>query len=150
MKNNPKKVLVVYAIIDEQSNIKFASQDCEMTTSGKVVTGLQIKDTRETEVIDIPEALSCPDISDTTSEVATPQIVQEHKHISQFSKYFPDFINEAKVPMLIGRNCSRLTSMEPYVHKRPLGYSVVGNICLQNAPKVSPNILHTHTDTSIY
>ena len=54
MKNNPKKVLTAYAIIDEQSNttlvdetvveyfgidyptqkfsIKFASQDCEMAT----------------------------------------------------------------------------------------------------------------------
>ena len=63
-----------------------------------------MKGVRETEVIDIPEALSCPNIPDTTSEVATPKIIQKHKHISQCFKYYPDFNNEAKVLILIGRN----------------------------------------------
>ena len=157
MEQTPGKSLMAYAIIDEQSNttlvderildffevpfpsqefsIKFATQDCEMATSGKMVTGLQVRGANQTEIVSIPQALSCCNIADTSMEVATSTMVGRHPLIKQFARYFPDFDPASQVLLLIGRNCGRamatecLTSIEPYVHKGPLGYSVVGSMC---------------------
>ena len=167
----PNKVLTAYAIIDEQANttlvdesvlsffgqefpiqefsLKFASQNCEFATSGKLVSGLQVRGIQEEEIIDIPEALSCPNISDTKNEIATPELVNNNPFISQFSKFFPPLNNEAQVLILIGRNCGRamatecLTTIEPYVHRGPLGYSVVGNIGKPKTNKSHPRVLST-------
>ena len=175
MEDMPQKSMMAYAIIDEQSNttlvddrvveyfgkefptqefsIKFASQDCEMATSGKVVSGLKIRGVNEQEVITISEALSCPNIADTTKEVATPSKVRNHPYISQFAKYFPEFNDDAKVLILLGRNCGRamatecLTNLEPYIHKGPLGFSVVGNMCLNNVNSTNPKILRTQASS---
>ena len=102
MNGVPNKCMRAYCIIDEQSNtslvdervvdffgkefptqeycIKFASQNCEMNTSGSLVTGLKVRGVKEKEVIEVPQALSCASLSDTTSEVATPEIVLQDKH----------------------------------------------------------------------
>ena len=172
MKDQPNKSLIAYAIIDEQANntlvdnkvvkyfgcnfptqefsLQFASQNCEMTTKGMIVEGLQVRGVLEPEIIGIPHALSCPDISDTRSEVATPSAVMKNKFICQFSDRFPNFNPEAEVLLILGRNCGRamatqvLTTIEPYVHRGPLGYSVVGNICPQNQSNPPPRVLKTH------
>ena len=156
MSQIPDKSMLAYAIIDEQCNytlvdtrvldffkldfpsadfsMKFAIQDCEEKTSGKYVTGLQVKGIFTDEVIPIPEALSCHNMTDTTQEVASPELVKKHRLISQFAKYFPEFQPQTPVLLIIGRNCGRamatecLTTIEPYVHRTPLGYSLVGNL----------------------
>ena len=156
MSQVPDKSMLAHAIIDEQCNttlvdtrvldhfeldfpsadfsIKFATQDCEMKTSGKYVTGLQVKGMLADEIIPIPEALSRSNLADTTQEVASPEMVRDHRLISQFAKYFPELQPDIPVLLIIGRNCGRamatecLTTVEPYVHKTPLGYSLVGNI----------------------
>ena len=155
-----EKSMLAYAIIDEQCNstlvdtrvldffeldfpsadfsIKFATQDCEERTSGKYVTGLQVKGMLTDEIIPIPEALSCSNLADTTQEVASPELVRKHRLISQFAKHFPEFQPKIPVLLIIGRNCGRamatecLTTVEPYVHKTPLGYSLVGNVGVQS------------------
>ena len=150
----PNKCMRAYCIIDEQSNtslvdervvdffgkefptqeycIKFASQNCEMNTSGSLVTGLKVRGVKEKEVIEVPQALSCASLSDTTSEVATPEIVLQDKQTAPFSGFFPEFDPDAEALILLGRNCGRamatecLTTQEPYIHKTPLGYALVG------------------------
>ena len=174
MDNVPNKSIIAYCILDEQSNttlvdqkvieyfgknfpiqeysIKFASQDCEMSTSGQVVSGLQVRGVLQDEVINIPQALSCPNIADTTREVATPDMVLKHEQIKSYAKYFPHFDPNADVLLLIGRNCGRamatqcLTKSEPYIHKSPLGYSLVGNICTQSQNE-HISVMKTHIDS---
>ena len=87
------KSLQCYAIVDEQSNttlvdkyvveffgkvfpqqnysMKFASQSCELSSSGSLVTGLRVRCFLEKEIVHISQALSCTNIVDTTHEVAT-------------------------------------------------------------------------------
>ena len=91
MASVPNKRLMAYAILDEQSNstlvdekvvsffgrkfpeqeytMRFASS-CEVTSSGQIVSGLQVRGVKQREVVQLPEALSCPNIADTRSEVA--------------------------------------------------------------------------------
>ena len=167
----PNKKIVGYAILDEQSNttlvdekildlfgedfptleysMKFASQDCELKTSGKLITGLQVRGIFGDEIIPIDEALSCSNIADTTSEVASPQMVREHHSISNYARFFPDIRPEAEVLILIGRNCGRamatecLTTTEPYVHRTPLGYTIVGKLQSSKKDSKSLKVLQT-------
>ena len=160
MEGVPNKSLTTYCILDEQSDttlvddkvlqffgkdfpsqeycIKFASQSCELNTAGHIVTGLRVRGVKEQEIIDVPLALSCPAVADTSGEVATPHIVSQHEDIASYAKYFPEFDPHAEVLILIGRNCGRamatecLSSSEPYVHRTPLGFSLVGNVCKEN------------------
>ena len=156
MSQVPEKSMLGYAIIDEHCNkalvdtrvldffeldfptedvtLKFATQDCEERTKGKRVTGLQVKGMLKDEIIPIPEAISRPNLPDTTQEVTTPEVVKKNRLISQFAKYFPKFQPQTPVLLIIGRNCGRamatecLTTVEPYVHNTALGYALVGKI----------------------
>ena len=167
MRALPSKKLICYAILDEQSNttlvddrlveyfgvtfptqefsINFVSQNYEMSTTGQLVSGLQVKGINETEIIALPDALSCPCIADTSNEVATPSIVRQHEHLESYADLFPKFNPNAEVLLLIGRNCGRamatqcLTDVEPYIHKSPLGYSLVGNVCPQAYNSLNSN-----------
>ena len=156
MKNSPKRKLI-YCIIDEASNstlfdesllnffgiefpdqsysMKFASRNFQVQAVGQLVTGLRVRGVLCDEVIDIPDAITCPDLADTSDEVATPEMVGANERISKYANFFPEFNPNAKVLMPIGRNCGRamateyLTHVEPYVHRTPLGCTLVGNIC---------------------
>ena len=147
------KSIIAYCIVDECSNstlvdesvveyfgrrfpiqefsIGFADQTC-IKTNGYVVQGLRVRGVRESECIEIPEALSQPVIADTRAEVATPNIVAQFPHSARYAHNFPPKEN-ARVLLLIGRNCGRALStrcltpnQEPYVHQTPLGFALVG------------------------
>ena len=165
------KSLLCYCIVDEQSNttlvdehvvdffgkefprqdysMKFATEACELSSSGCLVTGLRVRGVFEKESISIDQALSCSEIADTTHEVATPSVVKAHPLISQYSKYFPEFNSNAKVLVLIGRNVGRamatqcLTTEEPYIHRTPLGFALVGNTCIPDNSQSSVCVLRT-------
>ena len=157
MKNNPKKLLA-YCIIDEQSSdtlvdetvieyfgidscpsqpyrMKFAHKDFVVKENGKVIRGLQARGVLSKEIVDIPLALTCSGITDTSREVATPSMVKVHEHTRRFAKFFPEFDPKVRVLILVGRNCERgmatrcHSAIAPYVHWSPLGYSLVGRVC---------------------
>ena len=104
---------------------------------------------KEEEQIPIPYALSCPDIADTRNELATPDMVLRQPRIAHFAKHFPKFNPKAEVLLLIGRNVGRamatkcLSVEEPYVHKTPLGYSLVGSPCMQSSIPNALNVFRT-------
>ena len=174
MSQKPEMSMMAYAIVDEQCNstlvdtrvleffdldfpsadysIKFATQDCEERTFGKYVTGLRVKGMLMDEIIPIPEALSCSNLADTTQEVASPELVRSQRLISQFADYFPEFQPNTPVLLIIGRNCGRamatqcLTTVEPYVHKTPLGYSLVGNVGGVKPSNDEVRVYHTNLE----
>ena len=172
----PGQSLPAYVILDEQANMsivdervvdffgvefpsqeytmKFASQECELNWTGKLVTGLRVRGVNEEEQISIPSALTCPEISDTTSEVASPQMVSNIRSVSHYARHFPEFNPEVDVLLLLGRNCGRamhtqcLTDNEPYLHRTPLGFCLVGSVC-DSDKEVSPvSIKKTHVNST--
>ena len=179
------KELLAYCILDEHSNVslvddkvfaffgqefpkqdysmKFATQGCEFSNSGYLVSGLQVRGLMEEETISIPSALSCPDIADTRDEVATPEVVSSHPRIAHFANKFPEFHPDVEVLLLIGRNVGRamatecLSDEEPYVHKTPLGFSLVDSPCLKRTQTIpnSPTVFRTavplvHSDIRLF
>ena len=169
----PEKKMTAYAIIDEQSDttlvddrvveyfgkdfptqeykMKVATQGYEFDQSGKLVSGLKIRGKLEDEIISLPEVLSNPLIADTTSEVASPEMVRKNESTYKYAQFFPERDPEAPVLLLIGRDCGRamatecLTLTEPFVHKTALGYSLVGRIEPQSSLEENnePRVLKT-------
>ena len=119
-----------------------------MQAVGSVVSDLNVRGVKQTEVIPIIEALSCPHITDTSHEVATPQIVRSIPSIAKYAKFSPEFCPDSEVLIPIGLDCSRamatqcLTSDEPYVHCSPIGYSLVGKFHSQS-PSYQKSVLKT-------
>ena len=166
MDDAPGKKLNCYCILDEQSNttlvdnrlveyfgvdfpvqdysINFVSENIELMASGQQVKGLKVRGINQTELVSLPVAPSCQNIANTSDEVASPALVRSHEHCKQFAKFFPEYNPHAEVLLLIGRNCGRammtecLTKKEPYVHRSPLGYSLVGNACPKTTSRYTP------------
>ena len=163
MKDRPNKKLLCYAIIDEQSDVtlvddrvpaffeksfptinyslKFASDQYEVNTLGQIVTGLIVKGVNETKSILLPETLTSSTISDTRNQVATPSMVFAHSHIAHLAGNFPPFNKDAEVLLLIGRDCGSAMAtncygeVEPFAHKTPLGWALVGQTCIKDRTK---------------
>ena len=82
-------------------------------------------------------------------------MLKKHPLVSQFTRYFPDFDDNAHVLLLLGRDCPRafatecLTTIEPYVHRTPLGYAVVGSICANNPHVKETRVMCTHVSPHV-
>ena len=151
-------VLRALCILDEQSNASFCDdrlveffqpptqmEDYSLSTmngsfemQGLRVFGLRVRGVLEDQTIDLPPMLTHPELPDTSSQVATRGMVLSHPHIASFAKHFSDPPESAQVLMLIGADCGDMMrsathgDKAPYIHQTPLGYSVVGPVCLHN------------------
>ena len=146
-----------YCIVDEQSNASFCDQSvvdffdpptfaedysiitmngCEKV-QGVSVPGISIKGAQETQSHPLPPIFTHPNLPDTTAEVATRDVVKAHPHIASLARHFPKYVGEYPTLLLIGADCGSLMRSEtlgdraPYIHRTPLGYTVVGPVCPQ-------------------
>ncbi|KAG1697676.1 hypothetical protein GQR58_005904 [Nymphon striatum] len=157
-KNIPEKVIQGYAILDEQSTNSFmdpivldklnieapSHQYCLNTLSGlksdisgKIVDGLEVSGILENKWYGLSKVLTNPFIPDTRKEVATPDIIHKHKHLSHLASYFLDLNKDIPVVMLIGADSSDLMHTKcygthsPFIHRTPVGWALVGPACLE-------------------
>ena len=154
-----EKSVRCYAIIDEQSTRSFMLPDLaealgvggtdidfslntlnglSVNLQGKLVCGLKIKGVSEIKTYDLPSVTTIDFIPDCKAEVASPQVVKSFKHIRNYAKYFLAVDKDAEVYLLIGRDAKDLLKHKcigkhsPFVHKTPLGFSLVGESPLVN------------------
>ena len=164
-----------YCIVDEQSNASFCDRevidfftpetfadDYEITTmngvqkiKGALVPGVIVKGVHELESYALPSLYLHPNIPDTTSEVATQEMVKAHPHIAALSNRFPKSVGEYPVLLLIGANCGSLMRSEtigsqaPFIHHTPLGYAVVGPMCPQSGEAGPFKVFRTNVQVSL-
>ena len=123
-----------------------------MELVGKIVSGLKVRGVLKSEVISLPEAVSCRDIADTRHEVATPETIRKFEHAAPYAHNYPAFDNEAPMVLLIGRDCPRamfdqkLTETFPYVVDSPLGFALVGETCPKSTSKPITSVNPCKTD----
>ena len=167
------KVLRAYALIDDHSNctlvdeelieffgmtfpvqhytMSFANRSTKVAVDGRLVTNLFVKGVYAEDTLRVERALSCPHLAGTSFEAATPQLALAHAHSAPYSDKFPPFDGEAKVLLLIGRDCGRalkiqtLTDELPYVVTTPLGYALLGQTCDKENAEITQckHALHT-------
>ena len=152
------KTLRCYAILDEQSttsfidpkvvdffDVDFPVRDYHVRTlvtldsvvTGKEVSGLKMSGVNvdKPKMISLPSVLTSDFIPNCKEEIATPDIVSQHKHISYLAKKFSPIHEQAEVLLLVGRNCGPAMRTvchgfkSPYAHNTPLGWALVGVTC---------------------
>ena len=154
---HPGKVLDAYVILDDQSNTSFADSTVfdffnaepnlfgySLTTLGsktlnigRRITGLKIRGALENRTYDLPSLFEIVEMPDTKDEVATAEIVCQHKHLEHLASRFPSFQQDTPVLLLLGRDSCTvmkpldyINTKETYAHHTTLGCAVIGSVCL--------------------
>lgn len=157
---------LVYAILDDQSNRTLAStslfdalevsseeksyqlSSCAGTlmTSGRTALGLRVQSASGGPVFSLPNVLECNGIPQDTSEIPTPEIADAHPHLRRLAKKIPPFNSSANISLLIGRDVPGAHHVleqvvgppsSPFAQRLPLGWAVIGEVCLDGAHKPS-------------
>ena len=125
--------------------------------SGCLVSNLFIKGVSCSKWYKLGSVLTHPNLPDTRNEMAIREVVASHPHISHHANKFPMNVSSAQVMILVGADCGELMETKtfgahyPFVHKTPLGYSLVGPACVLPGGSSSPDlkVLRTSVDTSL-
>ncbi|KAJ8038832.1 hypothetical protein HOLleu_16372 [Holothuria leucospilota] len=154
-KDSPGKEILVYALLDTQSDTTFVSdRTCELlgiegtetllklsTMSGKNqvintnrVDGLVVRGYKDLLQIPLPIAFTRCDIPVNRSHISTPEMASQWPHLQSIAHELMP-ASQCDVGLLIGYNCPRaLTPRKvishshdgPYAQKTDLGWGIVG------------------------
>ena len=163
---HPNKVETLRGLcmIDTQSNCSFVEPSvieffkpeltcedyCLTTMGGKFnikghsAGGFEVKSAGGGKYFSLPPLLTHPCMPGANGEVATSSTVRAHPHIAHYASLFPDNVDDLDVILLIGADCGELMQntthgcKPPYVSQTPLGFTIVGPVCLDEG-EVSSN-----------
>lgn len=118
----------MYAILDDQSNASIISTELadrlnaegpaskyhlstcggtKVVKYGRRVAGVVIRSIHgKTSVL--PPLIEYDGIPQYMKETPTPEITREHRHVGSIAEEFTPFDEEAKIPLLIGRDTPRI------------------------------------------
>jgi hypothetical protein len=169
-----KKRVQVYAVIDDQSNRSLASpallDSLGITTeeftytltscfgsrsmSGRKAPGLCIQSLNATVTLDLPPLIECDQIPDERLEILTPEVADCHAHLSKISHLIPQARPDLPVGILIGRDLPEAhhvldqiigPPMTPFAQRLPLGWVIIGDVCLNENKVHNQSQEDTHT-----
>jgi len=156
--NNPRNVVTMYAMIDEQSDSCFVINDVLQALSAPSVpvdvklttltgdnlihcsktTGLVVQGVNEIAEIRLPGCYSRESIPVKASHIPRPETISKWPHLEQIASQILPYDESLKVGLLVGINCVRATRPkelipgngdEPYAVRTALGWGVIGNTC---------------------
>lgn len=150
----------VYAVIDDQSNRSLATPalfdrlGINGTTSNftlsscsgsHTMTGrqcdLQVSSLNGMSTFNICDVIECDSIPNNLLEIPTPDVANAHPHLCRMAKYLPKLDSNAKVELLMGRDVPEVHHVldqvlggqgKPFAQHLPLGWVVIGEVCLGN------------------
>ena len=103
------------------------------STQDIIIEGLKVKEVNEKKRISWPRVITNDLIPSNRSEIAIPNIVRAHPHISNFAPKFKEL--EAQVLVLISLDAGKCMFTKcygykpPFVHHTSLGWALVGSTC---------------------
>ncbi|KAK3107001.1 hypothetical protein FSP39_004706 [Pinctada imbricata] len=158
---NPEKAIKLYALVDDQSNRSlgkselfdilgihserrnFALKTCsgENSMESRVAKNLVVSSLDGNTVLKLPAIVECDAIPDNREEIPTPEIAEQFPHLSEIAQYIPPLDCDAKILLLIGRDLieahhvleHRIGKSAPYAQKLSLGWTIIGETCLNKA-----------------
>lgn len=170
-KDEPDNVIQCYAMVDDQSNrclarselfhlleasgksVEYTMSSCSGTSVkyGRELNGLVIECIDKPDRYDLPVVLECDDIPNNRNEIPTPSVAANHSHLSDIAQCIPKINENAQILLLLGRDIPDVHHVleqrlgprgSPYAQRLPLGWVVVGEVCLGSShlvPNVSVN-----------
>ena len=160
-KQMPEKVVQVYAILDEASDITFVKTSVMHglgiegtktslqlnTMLGRQqidvnrIEGLIVKRLDEQVEIELPKTYSRDNIPSRCDQIPTPDIADKWKHLKKIKDKLLPYQKDAEVGLLIGCNCPRALKPkevilgkgeEPYAVRSILGWGIIGPVGFAN------------------
>ena len=154
-RKNPGRRLLVYALLDEQSDACFIKDGtlrklgiegrkvqlylstvlAEETVESEKIVGLIIQGVKEEEMIQLPTTYSRDAIPAKRSQIPRPETAMKWNHLQRIAKDLTPYYPEAEVCLLIGINCIHAIKPrdiipgcddEPYAQKTALGWGIIG------------------------
>ena len=180
-----EKMRLMYCMIDEQSThtlavsnffdkfnecgpeYTYTLKSCsgESKSSGRRAQGYIIESLENSQTFVLPEIVECDYIPQNRSEIPVPEVAEHHPHLAEIAAHIQPLDNTIDIELLIGRDLLDVhvildqrvgNSGEPFAQRIPLGWVVIGNVCLGDVHKqpvvnvnktsVLPNGRHTYLD----
>ena len=157
-RDNSEREVLVYALLDDQSDTTFVSQsaldsigakgpetqlslstmhaDSEIIQSHRV-DGLVIDDLQRDIQIRLPRTFSCTSIPVRRSQIPRPEMADKWPHLANLASDIAAYHHDVEVALLIGANCPQAImprqvipgrGNEPYAQLTNLGWGIVGNV----------------------
>lgn len=151
------KSMTAFAIIDDQSNRSLAKsvvfETLELPASKREYTMIScggqaskfgrmanctVESMCSDEKWELKGLTECEDIPNSRHEIPTPEVAANHQHLHDVACYLPD-LHEAEICILIGRDLIDVHHVldqrfgpkgSPYAQKLPLGWVVIGEVCV--------------------
>ncbi|XP_070203432.1 uncharacterized protein [Littorina saxatilis] len=164
----------VYAVIDDQSNRSLASPalldrlgvdpeeysytltSCSGTypMTGRRGQNLTVQSLDGQTTLKLPTVIECDNIPDNRSEIPTDDVAKCHSHLHSIVGQIPPLRSDVPISLLIGRDLpeahhvlDQVTGppMSPFAQRLPLGWVIVGDVCLDGIHKPSSvRVIKTH------
>ena len=154
---NPENEILVYALLDDQSDTTFISlnvlnnldvnghetllslstmhADSKLIQSHKI-NGLIINDFNRSNEIQLPRTFSCASIPVKRDQIPRPEMASKWQHLAKIAPKLAPYHLDVEVGLLIGANCPRAITPrqvipgrdnEPYAQLTDLGWGIIGN-----------------------
>ena len=164
-KQNPDKEILVYCILDDQSNtcfisnklrsqLKLTGHDTTLSLSTmdrnqsyiacKKVVDLEIVSFDRKTCIPLSAAFTRGHIPASRSQIPKPEIARQWDHLKDVANEIYPYHAEADIAILIGNNVPKATrpraviagnEEEPYAQRSILGWGIIGTVCHSVAQK---------------
>ncbi|XP_048764717.2 uncharacterized protein LOC125672561 [Ostrea edulis] len=155
----PYRARHVYCVIDDQSNQSLASSSffdafgesgpeteyvlstCagRSVTSGRKASGYIAQSLDGSYTYKLPCLIECNEIPNNRDEIPSKSVARHYSHLADIQDYIPEIDTGANIEILIGRDLTTAHHVLdqrvgqdglPFGQKLPLGWVVVGNVCL--------------------
>ncbi|XP_061170566.1 uncharacterized protein LOC133179906 [Saccostrea echinata] len=156
--DTPQNYYHTYALIDDQSNrtlarsklfdalcspktesVQYTLSTCagRSSVTGRQMSGLTIESLDKTFRIGLPPVIECNNIPNDRQEIPTPDVITHFEHLKGIQ--IPPLDEKANILLLIGRDLPEVHHVleqktgprtAPFAQRLPLGWVVIGNVCL--------------------
>ena len=167
-KDHPKKEVLVYALLDTQSDTTFVTESVleELQVAGErtalqlstmtvknariesmKVKGLQVRGLDSEVQISLPDTFTRDTIPVNRDHIPTPAMAEKWDHLQEIMDHLPPLHEDADICILIGYDCPKalaprevISSVdeEPFAIKTDLGWSIVGIVNPGNVERDDP------------
>ena len=155
--DNPGNKLMVYALLDDQSDACFIKQIAleKLGVSGpeiqlklsivlaqeaipsKKISGLVVQGVNESTEISLPHAYTRHIIPARRSQIPRPETARKWPHLKRIADHLMPYRDDLDVSLLLGMNCARAIKPrevipgnddDPYAKRTALGWGVIGMV----------------------
>lgn len=177
VQGQPESSILTYAMLDDQSNrtlgksylfdalciktmaVDYTMQSCsgKIATRGRIVDNLIVESINDNRQLKLPPVLECDSIPNSQAEIPTPDIALHYPHLQDIARDLHPLDPSMEILLLIGRDLpeahhvidQRLgPSRFPFAQQSPLGWTIIGDICLAGKHIPSLQVNRTYVDRS--